>query len=596
MKSLSIYRRAAQYYRPYAALVGLGVVLLVVTIGLNLLKPWPIKWLVDSVLTNPSAKEVVWHGFQLSVHQAVVGAAVAMVLIYLFSSLFNLSHSYLNTYVSLRALLLLRTQVYSYLHHLPLHFHDQRRSGDSTARVVYDSQGVQTFYNMGFTGVLNALVTLVAAFLVMIRMDAPLAVLSFSVAPFLCATIYFFSSKVREQSRVLHQEESDVVAKAAEGLTSIRVVHAFGREKQEVTEFKKEARDSVSANLQLTRTNIASNLIVGLIMALGTAAVLYLAARHVLAGRLKVGDIWIFLTYLGMLYSPLEQLIHTAWGLEGAAASMQRVFEILDAEDAVPETRNARRLPRVQGVIDFQNVQFSYSPGHPILRGISLKIQQGQTVALVGATGSGKTTLLSMVPRFYDPTSGTVRIDGTNVKEVSKRSLREQIAVVLQDTLLLSGTVSDNIAYGRAGASRREIRAAAVAAQAHDFIMALPEKYGTPVGERGVRLSGGQKQRIGIARAFLKNAPVVLLDEPTSALDLETEAEIMGTLGNLMRQQTTLIVTHRLTTIHNVDWIYVLENGRVVEEGTGPALLDRDGLYARLWRAGISKPEEMLVK
>ena len=571
------------------------MVLLGITIALNLLKPWPVKWLIDNVLTDRQGGVIRWHGFSFSPQGAILCAAVSMVAIHLFSSLFSLTNNYLNVFVSLRALLLLRTQVYSYLHHLPLHFHDQRRSGDSTARVVYDSQGIQTFFNSGFAGVLNAVVTLTAAFLVMVRMDPPLALLSFSVAPFLWGTIYCFSKRVREQSRVFHQEESDVVAKAAEGLTSIRVVAAFGRERQEVTEFKKEARQSVSANLQLTRTNIVSSLIVGTIMAAGTAGVLYLAAQHVLSGRLKVGDIWIFLTYLGMLYSPLEQLIHTVWALEGAAASMQRVFEILDAEDSVPETRNGRRLPLARGEIDFKNVHFSYEPNHPILRGVTLRIRQCQTVALVGATGSGKTTLLSMVPRFYDPSAGEVLVDGINVREVTKRTLREQMSVVLQDTLLLSGTVSDNIAYGRAGATRREIRAAAVAAQAHDFIMSLPQQYQTPVGERGVRLSGGQKQRIGIARAFLRNAPIVLLDEPTSALDLQTESEIMGSLHSLMRHQTTLIVTHRLTTIHHVDWIYVLERGQVVEQGTGPELLNQQGLYAKLWQAGMAMPDQLVT-
>lgn len=291
-----------------------------------------------------------------------------------------------------------------------------------------------------------------------------------------------------------------------------------------------------------------------------------------------------------MLYQPLEQLSYTAWSMEGAAAGMQRVFEILDTQDTVPEQVGAKTMAPVRGQITLEHVDFFYEPEHPILRDLSLKIEPGQTVALVGGTGAGKTTILSLLPRFYDPTGGRVLIDGQDLRDCTKKSVRDNISVVLQDTLLLSGTVEENIAYGKLGANPVEIRAAAAAAQAHEFIMKLPQGYATPVGERGVRLSGGQKQRLGMARAFLKGAPILLLDEPTSALDLETEAEIMETLHHLMKRQTTVIVTHRLSTIHQVDWIYVLAEGQVKEQGRGPDLLEQDGLYARLWNAGNHLP------
>ncbi len=333
---------------------------------------------------------------------------------------------------------------------------------------------------------------------------------------------------------------------------------------REVREFEREARQSYAANLSLTVTNAISTLAVNGVMTLGIAVVLYVATLHILDGRLTVGNLYLFIAYVNMLYQPLEQLSYTAWALEGAAAGMQRVFEILDAEDAVPEKASAKPIARVRGEITFENVAFAYETEHPILHSINLSIQPGQTVALVGGTGAGKTTLLSLVPRFYDPNSGRVLIDGSDVRDATKKSLRANISVVLQDTLLLSGTVLENIAYGRPGATRAEIQAAAEAAQANEFIAKLPLGYETQVGERGVRLSGGQKQRIGLARAFLKNAPILLLDEPTSALDLETEAEIMETLRALMRQFTTLIVAHRLSPIHQAHCIHGLENWQVI--------------------------------
>ena len=582
---MKLYRRVLGYYRPYLGTISVSLFLLIVGVNLNLLKYWPIQWVIDHVVTVGKGGIVHWQGFDLRSGQAALFAALALVVIYLLAGGVGFLKNYVSIEVGLKALLQLRTQLYSYLQFLPLHFHDRRRSGDSTFRVAYDAQAIQTFFNRGFETIFGSAVALLTTFLYMYAMDPTLAGVSLVILPLLWLAIYFFSARVRTQTTTLQQEESDVLARASEGLTSIRIVHAFGQEEFEVREFEREARASYAANLNLTITNAVSSLAISGIMALGLALVLYVATLHILAGRLTVGQLTLFLAYVNMLYQPLEQLSYTAWALEGAAAGMQRVFEVLDAEDVVPETPGARPMPRARGEIVFEHVGFAYETQHPILSDVSLSIQPGQTVALVGGTGAGKTTLLSLVPRFYDPDAGRVLLDGLDIRQATKKSLRANISVVLQDTILLSGTVLENIAYGRPGASRADIVAAAEAAQAHAFIEELPRGYDTPVGERGLRLSGGQKQRIGLARAFLKDAPILLLDEPTSALDLSTEAEIMETLHALMRRYTTLIVTHRLTTIHGVDCIHVLDHGRLVESGTGPELLTRNGVYARLWQA-----------
>jgi ATP-binding cassette subfamily B protein len=593
---MNLYRRVIGYYRPYLGTICWSLILLVVGVNFSLLKYRPIQWVIDHVITVGAGGIVRWHVLTMTARQAALFAAVAMVVIYLLAGLLAFWRNYVSIEIGLKALLQLRTQLYSYLQYLPLHFHDRRRSGDSTFRVTYDSQAIQTFYNRGFDTIFGSVVTLLTTFIYMAAMDPVLAGVSLLILPLLWITIYVFSARVRRQTTTLQQEESDVLARASEGLASIRIVHAFGQEEFEVREFEREARQSYAANLSLTITNAISSLAISAVMALGLSVVLYVATLHILDHRLTVGQLTLFLAYVTMLYQPLEQLSYTAWALEGAAAGMQRVFEILDAEDSVPEMQNAKPMPRARGEIAFENVAFAYDPEHPILRGITLSIKPGQTVALVGGTGAGKTTLLSLVPRFYDPNSGRVLLDGTDVRSATKKSLRSNISIVLQDTLLLSGTVIENIAYGRPEASRAEIQAAAEAAQAHAFMQKLPHGYETQVGERGVRLSGGQKQRIGLARAFLKNAPILLLDEPTSALDLETEAEIMETLKILMRRFTTLIVTHRLGTIHHVDCIHVLEEGRVVESGTGPELLARHGVYARLWNSATKETPPLAVQ
>jgi ATP-binding cassette, subfamily B, bacterial len=585
---VSVYRRTLRYFRPYRRQSALALFLTVCGIGLNLLKPWPFKFIVDDVL--PSVQQgrspaigAIFGG--ASVETVLLLLCLLIVMLHLLVGLVNLSTNLIFVKVGLQALLRLRTELYAYLQALPLKFHDASRTADSSFRVAYDSQSIQTIYNRGFTNIFTSGLTLVGTLVIMLNMDWQLTLASLSVLPFIAGAIYYYSDRIRRESTSIQEHESAVLAVAQEGLSSIRMVHAFGREEYEVSQFRKRAHESMLANLKFTRTSVVSTLVAGTLMGMAIAMMYYLGSLHVLQNKIKLGELLVFSAYLVMLYQPIEALTHTAWALEGAAAGAQRCFEVLDKEDAVKDAPGAVAISSTKGAIDFDKAAFGYSPDRLILRSINLSITPGETVAFVGGTGAGKSTLLSLVPRFYDPTSGRVLLDAKDIREITKKSLRTQISIVLQDTLLFSTTIRENIAYGRPDATEEEIIEAAKRAQAHDFIMAMPDNYTSQVGERGSHLSVGQRQRIGIARAFLKNAPILLLDEPTSALDPSTEQAIMETIKQLMQGRTTLIVTHRVATIHSMQKIVVLERGTIAEEGTGEELLARGGLYAKLYRA-----------
>lgn len=583
---MPVYRRVLRYYRPFLAPTTLGLLLELCGIGLNLLKPWPFKIIVDDLI--PHRALTGWFGAFVGhdEHAALITLCGALVAIQLLWGVVHWITNYLFVHIGLQALLKLRTELYAYLQSLSLKFHDARRSSDSSYRVTYDSQAIQTMYNQGFTNIFGSVLTLVGTFVVMVQLDWQLTLLSLGVVPVIVGAIYLFAERIRKQSTVIHEQESAVLAQAQEGLSAVRMVHAFGREEWEVRQFHDQAHRSLRANLQLTLTNVNSALVISTLMVAGTAAMYYFGTLHVLAGTLTLGSLLVFSAYLLMLYQPIEALTYTAWAMEGAAAGAQRCFEVLDRADDVVDAPGAEVILQTAGALRFEGVNFGYAADHPILHDVDLEIAPNQIIGIVGGTGAGKSTLLALVPRFYDPTSGSVKIDGRDLRQVTKKSLRAQIGIVLQDTILFSTTVRENIAYGRSDATEAEIHEAAGRAQAEEFICRLPQGYDTPVGERGGHLSVGQRQRIGIARAFLKDAPILLLDEPTSALDPTTEAAIMDTIKELMSGRTTLIVTHRLATIHGVDRIVVLEHGRVIEQGTGPELLGRAGAYAKLYAAG----------
>src|SRR6266404_4174214 len=433
---MSIYRRVLKYYRPFLPQTLLGLVLSLVGIGLNLLKPWPFKIIVDNFLRAGSPIRPDWRTW-------IALLCLALVAIQLLWGIMNWITNYLFVKIGLQALLKLRTDLYSYLQSLSLKYHDARRSTDSSFRVAYDSQSIQTIYNKGFTNIFGSAITLIGTFVIMVQLDWQLTLLSLAIVPLIVGAIYVFAHRIRRESTSIQEQESAVLTQAQEGLSSIRMVHAFGREEFEVRQFQQQARQSLQANLRLTLTNVNSALVISTLMVIGTAAMYYIGSLHVLGGTLTLGSLLVFSAYLLMLYQPLESLTYTTWAMEGATAGAKRCFEVLDREDDVVDSPDA------------------------------------------------------------------VALDGRDLRKITKKSLRAQIGMVLQDTVLFSTTVRENIAYGRPDATEEEIVAAAQRAQADEFIRQLPNGYQSLVGERGAHLSVGQRQRVGIARAFLKDAPVL---------------------------------------------------------------------------------------
>src|SRR5437870_11181413 len=410
-----IYRRVLRYYRPFLGQTIFGLFLSLIGIGLNLLKPWPFKVIVDDFLRAGPAIRSDWRIW-------IPLLCLALVAIQVLWGIINWITNYLFVKIGLQALLKLRTDLYSHLQRLSLKFHDARRSADSSFRVAYDSQSIQTIYNKGFTNIFASVIALIGTFVVMMGLDWTLTLLSLAIVPFIVGAIYLFARRIRRESTSIQEQESAVLAQAQEGLNSIRMVHAFGREDFEVRQFQQQAQQSLQANLKLTLTNVNSALVISTLMVIGTAAMYYVGTLHVLAGILSLGSLLVFSAYLLMLYQPLESLTYTAWAMEGATAGAKRCFEVLDSQDDVVDAPNAREITSTSGAIGFQNVSFGYAPDQAVLRDIDLSIAPNQIVAFVGGTGAGKSTLLSLVQRFYDPIWGSLTLDGRDVREITKKS------------------------------------------------------------------------------------------------------------------------------------------------------------------------------
>lgn len=561
----------------------------------DLLEPWPLKIVFDhvfgsKVMPDWLANTVAWLGEdKFAILNFAVLAVIAIAVLSAISTYFQ---KYLTTSVGQWVMHDLRRVLYSHIQRLSLSYHDQKRTGDLISTVTSDIDAVQSLISNVMLGMLVNVLTLFGMILVMFYLNWEFTLIALLVAPGLFLVVYHFTHRIKQATRAVRRKEGEVVSVLEEVLSSIRVVKAFAREDYEQRRFERESRESVEVALQARSLKAKLAPIVGVIVALGTCLVLWYGARLVLAGDLTPGALLVFLLYLGKMYKPMRELSKMTDTISKASIGWERIREVLENEMQVRDLRGANPAPRFKGKIEFDHVSFAYDENQPVITDLSLKIEPGQLAALVGPTGAGKTTIVSLLPRFYDLSAGEIRIDGRDIRKFKIRSLRQQISFVLQETLLFRATVADNIAYGKPDASHREIVRAAKLANADEFIDKMPDGYDTMIGERGVTLSGGQRQRLTIARAIIRNAPILVLDEPSSGLDPAAEQLVFDALGNLMQGRTSIVIAHRLATVRRADVIFVIDEGKVVESGTHEELLEQGGLYARLYELQFRGEEE----
>jgi ATP-binding cassette, subfamily B, bacterial len=554
----------------------------------ELLKPWPLQIVIDNAL---GGKPFPIAALSSSPVKLLLLACVGMVVVHFGAGVLTLLHNYTAIRIGQDMVNDLRGALYAHLQRLSLAFHSRQRVGDLLYRITADSFAVQTMIMNGALPILSAVVLLAGMLVVLFPLDPALTVLALTVVPVLFALIALFNRKIVEIAGDVRATESRVYSLVQWAMSSIKLVQAFTKEEEEHRRFMGASRESLQATLRLYSWQTLYSGTVNLVIAAGTAIVVFAGAQAVISGTLSVGQLIVFISYLAQLYAPINQITQS-WGLiAGARVGARKIFEILDTEPDLEDGTQNFPQSGARGEVAWSRVDFRYRADTPILTGIELKVPAGTRIAVVGPTGAGKSTLLGLLPRFYDPSAGSVAIDGIDVREYAMRSLRNQIAMVLQPPLIFPLSARDNIAYGRPGAGDAAIEHAARLARIDDLIASLPAGYDTLLGESGASLSEGEKQRITIARALLRNAPILILDEPTSALDVTTEALVMAGIEGLMAGRTTFVIAHRLSTVQRCDRIVVLRGGVIVEQGTLPELLHLDGFFAEYYRTQFAPQE-----
>ena len=579
--------RVLGYLKPYRWLAAASVLVTVLSALAAVLMPWPLKIIVDNVLEkhplSPTLAQWLGPAADDRVHLLIFAVSAGLGIALLVNGLHVITN-FVNTKIDQFITLDFRSQMFLQAQRMSLAYHDRRRSG----MLIYliNSQGdAPAGLILTIPMLAESALTLVGMFWISWKMDSQLALVSLAIVPFLYYSVGFYANHIQDKLQRVRSLEAESLSVIHESLSMMRVIVAFGREEHEHHRFRRQTESAVKARVNITVRQTIFSLVVNMITAIGSAVVLGLGAYHVIEGKLTVGDMLVVIAYIAAVYKPLEQISFTVGSLQDRFISLKNTFELLDTVPDIKDSPGAKTISRCDGGVRFENVDFSYTGRVDTLKNISFEARPGQVIGIVGQTGAGKSTLASLLPRFYDIKAGRILLDGVDTRDLTLKSLRAQISIVLQEPLLFSGTIAENIRYGRLEATRAEIIAAAKAANAHDFIERLPDKYETELGERGAQISGGERQRISVARAFLKDAPILILDEPTSSVDSKTEAVILEALERLMVGRTTFMIAHRLSTLKHADQVLVINNGELVEQGTQSELIEKGGLYKQLYDA-----------
>jgi ATP-binding cassette, subfamily B, bacterial len=580
-------RRVLRFLIPYRRLAATSVVVTAFSSLAAVLTPWPLKIIVDNVLgKQPLPPALAWMAGRAADNQIelLLIVAAAGLLIVLMQNTLHVLGNYVNTKIEQYITLDFRSTLFLHIQRLSLAYHDQRRAGLLIYLINFQGDAPAGLL-MTIPLLAESALTLMGMFWITFRIDWQLALLSLAVVPFLYYSVGYYSTRIQSRLLRVRELEGEALAVVHESISMMRVIAAFSREEHEHNRFRRQTVTAVGERVDVTVRQTVFSLAVNMITSVGSTFVLGLGGYHVIQGRLTVGTMLVLIAYIAAVYKPLETISYTIGALQDRFVNLQITFDVLDTEPDIKDSPHAVETKAVQGNVKFEDVDFSYSAGIPTLKAISFEARAGNVIGIVGPTGAGKSTLVSLLPRFYDINKGRILLDGVDIKDLTLKSLRKQISIVLQEPLLFSGTIADNIRYGRLDATHDEIVEAAKAANAHDFISRLPQGYDTVLGERGAHVSGGERQRISVARAFLKNAPILILDEPTSSVDSKTESVIIEALDRLMAGRTTFLIAHRLSTLRHADWILVLNEGQLVEQGTPEDLLRCNGLFRQLYNA-----------
>lgn len=568
---MSLYLRLLKYIRPYMHRLMLAILCTVMASACNLYLPWIIKDVVDKVLVQKDT-------FMLYV------IAISIVVIFIIRGLFFYGQSYLMSWVGQKVVIDIRGEIFRKLQRLSLAFYDKNKTGTIMSYVTNDVAALQTAMVEKAVELVTEGLVLIGSIVAMLWLDWELTLFTFCTFPVVLWFMDYFGKKIRKNGGEIQECTAELTSVLQETVSSARIIKSFVREDYETDRFDNQNKENFYANMKNIKLNALLTPTVEFVAAVGVTVVMWYGGRSVIEGDITAGALVAFLVYAVNIANPIKRLTKVAASIQKALAAGDRVFGVLDLPEAIQEAPDAKVLPPVKGKVEFDNVKFSYNPEEEVLGGLSFTVNPGEVTAIVGPSGAGKSTIASLLPRFYDVTGGDIRVDGYSIKDVTLDSLRGQVGIVPQETMLFNGSVYDNILYGRLDATPDEVFAAAKAANADDFIRQLPHGYDTQLGDRGVNISGGQRQRIAIARAILKNPRILILDEATSALDTESERVVQEALDRLMIGRTSFVIAHRLSTIKNADKILVLEHGELVESGTHDELIAKNGLYAHLYQ------------